>query len=92
MKRLVGGIIEPFLYQLGDSCRLIMGSYFGLVPKSLGDGIYELRFDFGSGYRVYFAEQDSVIVLLLCGGDKSTQSKDMETAKNYWKEFRRQLL
>jgi fructose-bisphosphate aldolase, class I len=33
MKRLVGGIIEPFLYQLGDSCRLIMGSYFGLVPK-----------------------------------------------------------
>ena len=44
--------------------------------KSVGEGVFELRFDFGAGYRVYFAEVDNVIVLLLCGGDKNSQSKD----------------
>jgi putative addiction module killer protein len=60
--------------------------------KSIGNGVYELRFTFGSGYRIYFAEQDNVVVLLLCGGDKSTQRHDIELAKNYWLEFRRCLL
>ena len=55
--------------------------------KSLGDGVYELKLHFGSGYRVYFAEYDDIIVILLCGGDKSTQSKDIEIAKTYWKEL-----
>ena len=55
--------------------------------KSLGDGVYELKLHFGSGYRVYFAEYDEIIVILLCGGDKSTQSKDIEIAKTYWKEL-----
>jgi putative addiction module killer protein len=55
--------------------------------KSLGDGVYELKLHFGSGYRVYFAEYDNIIVILLCGCDKSTQSKDIETAKTYWKEL-----
>jgi len=55
--------------------------------KILGDGVCELKFHFGSGYRVYFAEQDDVIVILLCGGDKGSQSKDIDTAKAYWKEL-----
>jgi putative addiction module killer protein len=55
--------------------------------KPLGDGVYELKLHFGSGYRVYFAEYDNIIVILLCGGDKSTQSKDIEIAKTYWKEL-----
>ncbi len=55
--------------------------------KSLKDGVYELRFTFGSGYRVYFAEDGPRLVILLCGGDKSTQEQDIETAKNYWKEY-----
>jgi putative addiction module killer protein len=55
--------------------------------KALGDGVYELKLHFGSGYRVYFAEDGDIIVILLCGGDKSSQSKDIEVAKAYWKEL-----
>ncbi len=55
--------------------------------KPLGDGICELRLDFGSGYRIYFAEEGDVIVILLCGGDKSSQVKDIKTAKMYWQEL-----
>jgi len=53
--------------------------------------VQELRIDYGSGYRVYFGQEGATIVLLLCGGDKSTQSKDIETAKRYWNEYRRRL-
>ena len=55
--------------------------------KNLGE-ISELRFDFGSGYRIYFAEIDDVIVLLINAGDKKSQKKDIEKAKEYlnlWK-------
>ncbi len=54
-----------------------------------GDGVQELRIDYGPGYRVYFGQEEATIVLLLCGGDKSTQTKDIETAKRYWSEYRR---
>jgi len=50
--------------------------------------VFELRFSFGSGYRIYFAEEDDVTVILLLGGDKSRQSKDIATAKKYWSELR----
>ena len=56
--------------------------------KPVGDGVSELRIDFGPGYRVYLAEDGPVVVLLLMGGDKSSQSKDIKTAKKYWKEYR----
>jgi putative addiction module killer protein len=55
--------------------------------EAVGDGIFELRLFFGSGYRIYFAEYESATVLL-CGGDKKTQSKDISKAKSYWKEFK----
>ncbi len=55
--------------------------------KPLGDGVCELKFDFGSGYRIYFGEAEDVIVILLCGGDKSSQVKDIKTAKMYWREL-----
>ncbi len=55
--------------------------------KSLQEGLYELRFDFGSGYRVYFGEEGDTVVVLLMGGDKNTQKKDIEKAKIYWKEY-----
>lgn len=54
--------------------------------KSLGDGVFELRFFFGAGYRVYFGIIGETVVLLLCGGDKSTQNKDIKKAKEIWKE------
>jgi len=55
--------------------------------KSVGDGVTELRFFFGAGYRVYFGEDGDTIVILLTGGDKSSQSKDIRRAKAYWKEY-----
>ena len=56
---------------------------------SVGDGVQELRIDYGPGYRVYFGQLGSTIVLLLCGGNKSTQANDIEQAKHYWNEYRR---
>lgn len=50
------------------------------------DGIGELRIDYGPGYRVYFVRRGSVVVLLLCGGDKSTQQRDIAHAKTLAKE------
>jgi len=58
---------------------------FGIV-KSVGDGVSELKIDHGPGYRIYFAMRGKTVVLLLSGGDKSTQQKDIETAKAYWKQ------
>ena len=55
--------------------------------KSLKDGVFELRLKFGSGYRVYLGEDGERIVVLLCGGDKSTQNQDIESAKANWKEY-----
>jgi len=55
--------------------------------KALGEGVLELRMNFGPGYRVYFAEKGATIVILLCGGDKNSQQQDIKTAKSYWKEY-----
>lgn len=49
--------------------------------KSVGGGVSEMRIDIGPGLRVYFTRRQRVIVILLCGGDKSTQSKDIDRAK-----------
>ncbi len=56
--------------------------------ESVGEGVSELRLFFGSGYRIYFAEQDEVIIILLCGGNKSSQKNDIKTAKIYWHELK----
>lgn len=56
--------------------------------KTLIADLSELRIDFGPGYRVYFGEELSQIILLLCAGDKSSQEKDIKLAKQYWKDYR----
>jgi len=56
--------------------------------KSLGDGLMELRIKEGKGYRVYYKEQGETIVLLLLGGDKSTQSVDIEKARSLWTKYK----
>lgn len=59
--------------------------------KSIGDNVYELRFTFGPGFRVYYALKNDTIVLLLIGGDKSSQLKDIEIAKKYWNDYQERL-
>jgi putative addiction module killer protein len=54
--------------------------------KSVGEGVCELIVDFGPGYRVYFG-QDGSDVVLLCAGDESTQDQDINTARQYWKDY-----
>lgn len=65
--------------------RLQQGNYGDVEP--IGEGLSELRFFFGSGYRVYFGENADNIVVILCGGDKNSQSQDIENAKAYWQEY-----
>jgi putative addiction module killer protein len=55
--------------------------------KPVGEGITELRIPYGPGYRVYFVQRGTVLIVLLCGGDKKTQQKDIATAKRLAKEI-----
>lgn len=52
------------------------------------DGISELRISFGPGYRIYFGRDGMALVLLLIGGDKGTQDKDIAKAQRYWREYK----
>ena len=56
--------------------------------KSVGDGVSELRIDYGQGYHVYFLRYGVVLVVLLCGGDKSSQAADIEKAKRLAAQWR----
>ena len=66
--------------------RVLLGNFGDC--KHLGEGVYELRIHYGPGYRVYFGELEGVIVILLCGGTKRSQSGDIKRAKEYWLELR----
>lgn len=66
--------------------RLSLGN-FGDV-RSVGGGVSEMRIDYGPGYRVYFVRRGNVVVILLCGGDKSTQDRDIASAKSLARELR----
>lgn len=56
--------------------------------KAVGEGVSELRIEYGPGYRVYFLKRGAHLVLLLCGGDKGTQGRDIEKAKRLARDFR----
>ena len=65
--------------------RVQLGSFGD--AKSIGDGVHELKMDFGPGYRVYFTRRGERIILLLCGGDKGSQQRDIARAKQIESEL-----
>jgi putative addiction module killer protein len=64
--------------------RMASGNFGDVQP--VGEGVSELRIHYGPGYRVYFVQRGTVVVILLCGGDKSSQAKDIRSAKAMAKE------
>ena len=60
--------------------------------KSLQEGVWELRIDYGPGYRLYYSMVGKTIILLLCGGDKRKQNADIERAVTYLKDYKRRKL
>ena len=66
--------------------RVAVGNFGDVEP--VGEGVLELRIDWGPGYRVYFSRLGQVIVLLLCGGDKRAQKKDIKRAKAYFEDYK----
>jgi putative addiction module killer protein len=88
-------VFESWLTSLNDEkaqariaariARLAAGNFGDC--KALAEGVWELRIDHGSGYRVYYTILDRSHVLLLCGGDKRTQARDIKQAVAYWKDY-----
>ena len=56
--------------------------------NSVGDGIFELREHFNRGFWIYYGIEKQTVILLLCGGGKSTQAKDIRKARQYWREYK----
>ncbi len=57
--------------------------------KAVGEGVFELRIDFGPGYRMYFGQEGASVIILVNGGNKSSQDRDIKTARALWAEYRR---
>lgn len=66
--------------------RVRLGNFGDTRP--VGDGVQELRIHAGPGYRVYFGREGDAVVILLCGGDKGSQDRDIERAQEYWRDHR----
>ncbi len=66
--------------------RLEQGNYSNV--KGIGEGVFEYKIDFGPGYRIYFGQDGGELVILLGGGTKKLQNKDIQEAKKYWKEYK----
>jgi putative addiction module killer protein len=65
--------------------RVRLGNFGNCEP--VGAGVLELKIDYGPGYRVYFGQAGTKIVILLCGGDKSSQAEDIRRAIEYWEDY-----
>ena len=87
-KRWIGSIRDRKVADriLRRIARLALGNFGD--SRSVGEGVQELRIPIGPGIRVYFGRQGEAIVVLLCGGDKQTQRRDIGRAQLYWKDFR----
>ena len=65
--------------------RLEQGNFSNVA--SVGGGVYECKIDFGPGYRIYFGQEGNALIILLGGGTKKTQRKDIERARRFWREY-----
>ncbi|MCX5925387.1 MAG: type II toxin-antitoxin system RelE/ParE family toxin [Candidatus Dependentiae bacterium] len=91
---------EPFVHWLDDLDqktqsivfsrldRLILGNFGDCKQIKDGSGVWELRIDHGPGYRIYFGKKGIQLIILLLGGDKKTQNRDIIKAKRYWLDFK----
>jgi putative addiction module killer protein len=77
---------RPIRARISARVDRVANGNFG-VCHPVGQGVKELCLDFGPGYRIYFTEQDSTIVVLLLAGNKSRQQKDIEKAHEYFNDF-----
>lgn len=66
--------------------RLKLGNFGDVKPIKGAEGLWEIRIDYGPGYRIYFGKKGATIVLLLTGGEKKSQDRDIAKAKRYWLE------
>jgi putative addiction module killer protein len=73
-------------HQIATRLRRFERENFGDV-KPIGNGLSEARIDYGPGYRLYFVKQGNLVVVMLCGGDKSSQKRDIAAAKAMAKEL-----
>lgn len=67
--------------------RMELGNYSNV--KGIGEGVFEYKIDFGPGYRIYFGQQGDELIILVGGGTKKQQSKDIKEAKLLWLEYKR---
>ncbi len=68
--------------------RISLGNFGDVKP--VGEGVSEIRIDYGPGYRVYFIRDGNIVVILLCGGEKSTQERDIQKAHEIARSLREQ--
>ena len=68
--------------------RIKLGNFGDAKRIQGGNGLWELRIDHGPGYRIYFGRKDTTIVILLTGGSKKSQTRDIAKAKKYWIEYK----
>ncbi|MCE3231153.1 MAG: hypothetical protein K0R76_387 [Alphaproteobacteria bacterium] len=76
--------------RISQRIRRIEDGNFG-DHKAIGEGVWELRLDFGPGYRVYYAHEKDQIIILLCAGNKKTQQRDIAQAQSCWKSYKGDL-
>ena len=69
--------------------RALLGNFGN--HRSVGCGVIELKVDFGPGYRIYLAQYGEELIVLLCGGEKSTQDRDIAVAQKYWEDYKKRL-
>ncbi|HLJ31825.1 MAG TPA: type II toxin-antitoxin system RelE/ParE family toxin [Candidatus Babeliales bacterium] len=67
--------------------RIMLGNFGDFHALQNAKGIYEIRFDIGAGYRIYYGKERNTIIILLVGGSKRTQTRDIEKAKRYWCDY-----